>query len=367
MPCARSGGWSGLSGSCDFGLIVHGPEAVYSGEVERTMAFLGARGDVRSYAAGTMCRTAIIDMGLENIIDITRCDLPSQTLSAMPCAIPVMVNNGKSSASGLAFGDIVVGRARRTTVQVERASEKDGVVVLWEFEPDESASELARALSTHFNLPLKRLRPSAGQEDGECHFIRCACPGEPLFVNGVFIGMVESPEVKAYIKDGRIARLEGVSTKGTGLARLGSLNVREAAFKSGYIRYKARPICVPPVRCRSGSMVVIDHVAFNSLDSIGDDTLCALTIGDDTTEVAGDVLARRGIRIIGITDGDRDGILFGSQKADGSVILKVRGMTDDEAGAGLAKMIKGTDTFEGFVQRVKDGLGRMGAGYEVCP
>jgi hypothetical protein len=81
----------------------------------------------------------------------------------------------------------------------------------------------------------------------------------------------------------------------------------------------------------------------------------------------GDVLARRGIHIIGITDGDRDGILFGSQKAEGSVILKVLGTTDDEAGAVLAKTIKGTNTFEGFLQRVKDGLGQMGAAYEACP
>jgi hypothetical protein len=111
-------------------------------------------------------------------------------------------------------------------------------------------------------------------------------------------------------------------------------------------------------------MAVIDHAAVGSLDSVGDDTVCALTIGDDTTDVAGDVLARRGIRVIGITDGDRDGILAGSQKAEGSVILRVRGTTDDEAGARLARQISGTDTFEGFLQKVKDGLGKMGVAYE---
>jgi hypothetical protein len=330
------------------------------------MAFLENKGDVRCYAAGTMCRTAIIDNGLENVIDITRCDLPSRTLAAIPCAVPVMVNNGKSVASGLAFGDIVAGRAKRTTVQVERASENDGVIVLWEFEQNESASYLARALAAHFSLPLKCLRPSAGQGDGECHSVRCTCPGEPLFINGAFIGVVEGPEVKAHVKDGRIVRLEGVSTKETGLARLGRLDIREAKFKSGYIRHKAGPAHMPPVRYGKGKMAVIDHVAFSSLDSIGDDTVCALTVGDDTTEVAGDVLARRGVRIIGITDGDRDGILFGSRKTEGSVVFKVGGTTDDEAGAMLAKMMSGTDTFEGFVEKVRDGLGRMGVAYEVC-
>ncbi len=343
---------------------MHGPEAVYSGEVGRTLAFLETRGDTRAYAAGTMCRTAIIDMGLENAIDISRCDLPSRTLSSIPCAVPVMVNNGKSVESGLAFGDIVAGRAKRTAVQVERASEKDGVVVLWELEPNESASALAHALSAHFDLPLKRLRP-AREEEGECHAIRCACPGEPLFANGIFIGLVESPEAKVHFKDGRIVRLEGVAAKGTGLARLG--NIGDVKFKSGYIRYKAGPARVPPARYGKGRLAVIDHMAFGSLDSVGDDTVCALTVGDDTTEVAGDVLARRGVRVIGITDGDRDGILFGPQKAEGSIVLRVRGTTDDEAGAALAKAIKGTDTFEGFVQKVKAELGRMKVAYEVAP
>ncbi len=345
-------------------MVVHGPEAVYSGETGRVIKFLEGMGDVRAYAAGTMCRTAIIDMALESVIDISRCDLPSRTLSAIPCAVPVMVNNGKSVASGLAFGDIVTRRAKRTTVQVERASEKDGVVVLWEVEANDAASGLAMALSAHFSLPLMRLRPS-DEKYGECHDIRCVCPGEPLFVNGVFIGTVEGPEARAYIKDGRIVRLEGVSTKGTGLSRLG--NIGDAKFKSGYIRQKAPGARLPPARYGKGSMAVIDHAAFGSLDSVGEDTVCALTVGDDTTEVAGDVLARRGIRIIGITDGDRDGILFDSQKADGSVILKVRGATDDEAGVVLAKSIKGTDTFEGFLQRAKAELERMGIGYEVCP
>jgi hypothetical protein len=197
--------------------------------------------------------------------------------------------------------------------------------------------------------------------------VRCACPGEPLFVNGVFTGTVVSPEVKAYIKDGRIVRLEGVSAKETGLARLGGVDAREAKFKSGYIRNKAGPARDCPVRYGKGRMAVIDHIAFSSLENIDPDTVCALTVGDDTTEVAGDVLARKGIRIIGITDGDKDGILRGPMKACGSVVLKMLGTTDDEAGAALARAVRGTDTFEGFVARIKEELGRMHVEYEVCP
>jgi len=343
---------------------VHGPEAVYSGEASKVISFLESRGEVRAFAAGTMCRTAIVDAKLENVIDIARCDLPSRTLSAIPCAVPVMVNNGKSVESGLAFGDIVVGRTNRTVIQVERASEKDGVVVLWEVEPNETAAWVARALSEHFSLSLRKLSP-AGNGEGECHSVRCACPGEPLFVNGIFVGVVKSKDVKVHLKDGRIVRIEGVSAKDTGLARLGPL--KDAKFKSGYIRYKAGPACDVPVRYGKGRMAVIDHVAFSSLESIDQDTVCALTVGDDTTEVAGDVLARRGVRVIGITDGDRDGVLKGPARAPGSVILKIKSTTDDEAGAALAGKINGTDTFEGFLSRVMEELARIGVEYEVAP
>ncbi|HTX44033.1 MAG TPA: DUF2117 domain-containing protein, partial [Methanocella sp.] len=265
---------------------------------------------------------------------------------------------------GLAFGEIVSERAKRTAIQVERASEKDGLIVLWEIEPNETATWVARALSEHFSVPLKVLHPSA-REESECHSVRCAIPGEPLFVNGSFVGVVETPEVRAYIKDGRIVRIEGVSAKEAGLERLGRLD-GDVKFKSGYIRYKARACDVPPVRYGKGTMAIIDHIAFSSLESIGPETVCALTVGDDTTEVAGDILARRGVRIIGITDGDRDGVLKAPVRASGSIIFKVKGVTDDEAGAALAAAVAGTDTFEGFVEKVKAELGRMGVSFEVC-
>jgi len=313
-----------------------------------------------------MCRTAIIDMGLEDVIDISRCDLPSRTLAGLACAVPVIVNNGKNLDSGLAFGEIVAGRVKKTTVHVERLSEKDGAIVLWEFEKNEPALETARILAEHFHIPLTCRRPAARPDEGTVHSIQCACPGEPLFVNGVFVGTVSSASVRIHSSDGRITRIEGVRTKETGLARIAGLDIREARFKSGQIRKKAYNAQLCPARDISGKMAVIDHNAFRSLDSIGEDTVCALTVGDDTTEISGDVLARRGVRIIGITDGDRDGVLNDAMKACGSVIFRVSGITDDEAGAAIALNIEGTDTFEGFLKKVTGMLKQMNISYEVC-
>jgi hypothetical protein len=335
----------------------------------RAITFLSGLGSIRAAAAGTMCRTAIIDMGLEGVIDITRCELPSVALAALKCRVPVLVNNGKSLDSGIAFGEIVVSRADRAAVQLERASEEDGMVILWEFGDSHAAKKTAVLMADHFNLPLvykKPIKTPVINENGtEYHAVRCTSPGEPLFVNGVFVGTVIGPEVTVRVLDGRISGIEGVLAKETGLARIAGLRMGEAKFKSGHIRKKA----ISPFICRpregAGRMAVIDHRAFYSLDSIGDDTVCALTVGDDTTEVAGDVLARRGVRIIGITDGDPDGVLGNAMKACGSVVLQVEGITDDEAGAAVARTVGGKDDFDGFLEQVKGTLKRMGISYGV--
>ena len=331
------------------------------------IAFLSKLGSVRSVAAGTMCKTAIIDKALESVIDISRCDLPSRTLSLLACTVPVIVNNGKTLASGIAFGDIVMSRFKKTAVHVERSSEKDGAVILWEHEANALARQSARAMAKYFQLPIIFLKPEKGERETVCHSVRCACPGEPLFINGAFVGIVNGPEVKAYARDGIIIDIEGVHKKEAGLARLGSVRIGEARFKSGYIRKRGPEPYLCPVRDARGKMAIIDHSAFSSLEAVSDDTVCALTIGDDTTEVAGDVLARRGVRVIGITDGDKDGVLNDAMKACGSVVFKVSGITDDEAGARIAGKIVKTNTFEGFLNNVVDELERMNVSYEACP
>lgn len=125
---------------------------------------------------------------------------------------------------------------------------------------------------------------------------------------------------------------------------------------SGMLRDAVDGPLICKARRGKGNMAIIDHSASRSLDSIGADTVCALTVGDDTTEIAGDVLARKGVRIIGITDGDKDCLLGGAVKASGSVVLLVSGITDDEAGALVAREVPGLDTFEGFLSSVKRAL-----------
>ena len=58
----------------------------------------------------------------------------------------------------------------------------------------------------------------------------------------------------------------------------------------------------------------------------------ALTVGDDTTAIAGDILARLGIAVVGIVDGDIDRLAGSLTILPGSIIIRVRPGYDDIVG-----------------------------------
>jgi hypothetical protein len=96
---------------------------------------------------------------------------------------------------------------------------------------------------------------------------------------------------------------------------------------------------------------------FPKLEEKDADVEVAVTIGDDTTSIAGDILKRFGIRMIGITDGDADGLISGIESGAldeyakflplGSVIIRLKPETDDVIGEMVRKDIfKGSDEIE---------------------
>jgi hypothetical protein len=58
-----------------------------------------------------------------------------------------------------------------------------------------------------------------------------------------------------------------------------------------------------------------------------------ITVGDDTSRIAGNLLFRFGVPVVAITDGDEDGICAESMLSPGSIIIRVRPGTDDLVGS----------------------------------
>ncbi|MCD4816947.1 MAG: DUF2117 domain-containing protein, partial [Methanosarcinales archaeon] len=101
------------------------------------------------------------------------------------------------------------------------------------------------------------------------------------------------------------------------------------------------------------------HSAENTFE-IAKDADMAVVVGDDTTAVAGDLLTRLGIPMIGIIDGDRDGITHHAHVPPGSVVIRVSPGNDDIVGrrvreeifGGRGRMEIGGDGFGGILDGV---------------
>ena len=123
------------------GVVVHGPNIIDSGYALNLINLLKEYGEVSARLGGTMGRTAVIDASLEEIIDISRKLVPSDSLKIFhdDCVdVIFLLNYGKSDVTGQVFGYKVynhyVNKINDNTIpviQIERPGEDDGSIIPW--------------------------------------------------------------------------------------------------------------------------------------------------------------------------------------------------------------------------------------------
>ncbi|MDD3622559.1 MAG: DUF2117 domain-containing protein [Methanofollis sp.] len=308
-------------------MVVHGPEPFDCGDV-RTV--LSAMGQVRTLVAGVMGRTAAEESGLP----VECCSVPpSMVLNGVGGQV-FLLNHGKTPTSGRAFGEIIAGRIRcGGLVHVECAAEK---VYLW----NDGDVDLARQLSAVFEYEVERVT-ARRPEGGTRRVVQGCLPGEPVCVNGTVIGEATSTTVVLEEQEGRVVPVAGLHPKPHGLEKLHRhtpISLADAWCKSGTIR-RGRAAASNGNTCpEDGRVVLIDHCGHHFYDLITPETCGVLAIGDDTTAVAGHIALHLGIPVLGITDGDLDGVI-GETFPAGSVVLRVTEGRDDDLGLEIAETI----------------------------
>ena len=88
------------------GVVVHGPNIIDSGYALKLIDLLKEYGDVSARLGGTMGRTAVIDASLEEVIDISRKLVPSDSLKIFyddNVDVIFLLNYGKSDVTGQVF------------------------------------------------------------------------------------------------------------------------------------------------------------------------------------------------------------------------------------------------------------------------
>jgi hypothetical protein len=342
-------------------LVIHGPEVIDSGEAKIVLEKLSLLGEVKAELGGTMGKTAVLDAGLENVIDTTRHLKPSACIEFFfeTSDLICLLNRGKTLETGRIFGSKVASRLKnpekKPLIQIESPGCSFGKLIPLNKKAASCIEKLSRAFGLPAENPLNFYNPISIEtcsQTGKTRITReisGVFPGENIFVNGIVVGKALSSEIRIISENGFITAIEGGEIKEHGLEKLhnyekrDSIDLAGAWIKSGDIRRSSS--LLPAARKENfsarksislsgpgtGKVVLIDHAAEKSYELAAGAEL-AVTVGDDTTAIAGDILYRLGIPIIGITDGDCDNVVCKTKALKGSIILKLAQGSDDIAG-----------------------------------
>ncbi|WP_348304012.1 DUF2117 domain-containing protein [Methanothrix sp.] len=333
------------SSSKRIGVVVHGPEIIDSGHALQLIDHLKQMGRVNAVLGGTMGRLAVIDADLDGIISINSRRRPSISIRDMAgdSDIVIILNQAKSRETGLAFGTMVAKLAGidKPLIQIDCGGRFVADLTLRHEASEASDSEsknsheglrVAARLAADLGLDLLRPRPrdcTLIQGDTVRRILTGVIPGELISVNGTVIGRAAKPEVEIKARGGKITDLKGAEPKAHGLEKLSRVDLENAIIRSGSIR---RSTARPRIKeARGEGAAFIDHCAEDAFEAASGAAL-ALTVGDDTTAIAGDILARLGIAVVGIVDGDIDHLAQSPTIMPGSIIIRVRPGYDDIIG-----------------------------------
>ena len=409
----------------EIGVVVHGPGIVDSGWAKKIIDLLSNFGNVRCRLGGTMGRTAVIDAGLEDIIDISLKLLPSQSLELFNrdhTDVIFLLNYGKSPETGRVFGYKVfthyfkqisnedflatnhkpLYESSIPVIQIERPGEEDGAIISWNVVLNQQLaksrkSKMARlglgdknmleSLSFNFEelfdgiraaLDLIEVTPeevvneyfSNNQESEDeksiekllesyddyatSHYtyrkIHGVSPDENIFINGIVVGYSNADSIVLIARDGLIVDIINGTIKYHGLEKLGPVDLERVIVKTGllrksddinprilahdelYLNDTERNLYSGEISEDDHSFKVayVDHAAYDIYKFKDFDLV--VTIGDDTSLVASDILYRFNIPIIGITDGDLDKVVENGFVNEKSTFIEVSSGFDDIVG-----------------------------------
>ncbi len=424
----------------EIGVVVHGPGIVDSGWAKKIIDILSNFGNVRCRLGGTMGRTAVIDAGLEDVIDISLKLLPSQSLELFNrehADVIFLLNYGKSPETGRVFGykvfthyfkqlsneDFLATNHKSLyessipVIQIERPGEEDGAIISWncvlnqQLEKSRKSKRsrlglgdknMLESLSFNFEelfdglkaaLDLIEITPeevvsayfSNNQEKEDdksiedllksyddyetSHYtyrkIHGVSPDENIFINGIVVGYSNADSIVIIARDGMIVDIINGTIKYHGLEKLGPVDLERIIVKTGllrksedvnprilshndiYVKDTERNLYSGEISEDEYSFKVayVDHAAYDIYKFKDFDLV--VTIGDDTSLVASDILYRFNIPIIGIIDGDLDKVVENGFVNENSIFIEVASGFDDIVGQYINEEIfMSKDTFE---------------------
>jgi hypothetical protein len=346
------------------GVVVHGPQIVDTGYALKILKLLERYGEVKAILGGTMGRTAVIDAELEDVIDIQQKLLPSQSIDKLSgeSDLIILINYGKSSITGHAFGYKVFNRCKTNPdlIQIERPGEIDGTVIPWKDDLKDTAVLISKdlnlnvmsALKVSKGMKNKDVNVQSNNEKTVYRKIAGVSADENILLNGIVVGKSISDDVILIAKDGILIDILGGIIKKHGVEKLGKIDLNNAVVKTGLLRRsRIQPRIIERIKPENYgnnpklNISYLSHAA-EDIYKLKDSDL-VVTVGDDTTLVAADILYRFKVPIIGITDGDLDRVVEEGFRTVGSMIVELESGWDDIIGQKIfLELFNGKETME---------------------
>jgi len=378
------------------GLLIHGPEVIDEGEAgEAIKTLMDAAGfEVVAALGGITGKTAVIDAGMQHVIDISKDMRPSEVMEdfvARDVTFILLVNHAKTEESGFMLGEGILRRFfdRRggdaaeeniSFVQLEYGS-GSRIIIRWLLRPDdEGVYKRLTGVFSEFSERQPYKLESRCKKDARSNLvyreIKGVHPGEKIVVDGVVIGMVspshetKNNSVTLVAKEGKLVDVVGGRLIKHNLEKLPPLELEKALVKTASVIRRTNPKRIGvgtgtderesqgKGREKKKKRACLFYNVGNLFPKLKDaedadaDVVVAVTIGDDTTSIAGDILKRFGIRMIGITDGDADGLIAGIERGAAleqydrflppdSLIIRLKPERDDIIGEKVKEEIFG--------------------------
>ena len=175
-------------------------------------------------------------------------------------------------------------------------------------------------------------------------------PDENIFINGIVVGYSNADSIVLIARDGMIVDIINGTIKYHGLEKLGPVDLERVIVKTGLLRKSndihPRILSHDEVYMKdternlysgeisedeySFKVAYVDHAAYDIYKFKDFDLV--VTVGDDTSLVASDILYRFDIPIIGITDGDLDKVVENGFVNKESTFIEVSSGFDDIVG-----------------------------------
>lgn len=213
-----------------------------------------------------------------------------------------------------------------------------GFYICWRPPIDPSVASLVRTMNLREAPPAKMVEMSPYRR-----VISGVEIGENVWMDGIVVGKATDEVVEVRLVQGELV-FTGLEPKAHGLEKLSITDLSRTIIRSGSVRRTEGG--EGRLQATGDRIILIDHRAEDALFR-GRDIKAAVSVGDDTTRIATSLLARLGVPVIGIVDGDEDGICMDSNAAEGSIRIVLQPGNDDQLGALVRERIfRGQDEIE---------------------